>query len=154
MEFPLPTFIAFSGNRGDRIHVEGTLASAMDAMSPAKSRRTPARPRLPGRDTRSSRQRSTSTPSGLPTFARPSRARSRTERGLAATFALEMVGGGAFFKRTNGLGQGAVPRVRRSGLHPGVRKGHIVGDKTKSAAPAEAEVSSRMTCLSPSCESY
>ena len=34
MEFPMPTFIAFSGNRGDHIHVEGDLASAMDAMSP------------------------------------------------------------------------------------------------------------------------
>ena len=24
MEFPMPTFIAFSGNRGDHIQVEGT----------------------------------------------------------------------------------------------------------------------------------
>jgi hypothetical protein len=34
MEFPMPTFIAFSGNRGDHIHVEGDLASAVDAISP------------------------------------------------------------------------------------------------------------------------
>ena len=30
----MPTFIAFSGNRGDHIHVEGDLASAVDALSP------------------------------------------------------------------------------------------------------------------------
>jgi hypothetical protein len=35
MEFPMPAFIAFSGNRGDHIHVEGDLGSAVDAMSPA-----------------------------------------------------------------------------------------------------------------------
>jgi hypothetical protein len=34
MEFPMPTFIAFSGARGDHIHVEGDLASAVEAMSP------------------------------------------------------------------------------------------------------------------------
>ena len=31
----MPAFIAFSGNRGDHIHVEGDLASAVAAMSPA-----------------------------------------------------------------------------------------------------------------------
>lgn len=31
----MPTFIAFSGNRGDHIQVEGDLASALDAISPA-----------------------------------------------------------------------------------------------------------------------
>jgi hypothetical protein len=30
----MPTFIAFSGNRGDHIHVEGDLESAVDAISP------------------------------------------------------------------------------------------------------------------------
>jgi hypothetical protein len=35
MESPMPTFIAFSGTRGDHIQVEGDLASAVDAMSPA-----------------------------------------------------------------------------------------------------------------------
>jgi hypothetical protein len=35
MEFPMPAFIAFSGNRGDHIQVEGDLASAVDAMNPA-----------------------------------------------------------------------------------------------------------------------
>jgi hypothetical protein len=35
MEFPMPAFIAFSGNRGDHIHVEGDLAAAVAAMSPA-----------------------------------------------------------------------------------------------------------------------
>ncbi len=30
----MPTFIAFSGTRGDHIHVEGDLASAVEAMSP------------------------------------------------------------------------------------------------------------------------
>ena len=30
----MPTFIAFSGNRGGHIHVEGDLASAVDAISP------------------------------------------------------------------------------------------------------------------------
>ena len=33
MEFPMPAFIAFSGNRGDHIHVEGDHASALDALS-------------------------------------------------------------------------------------------------------------------------
>ena len=31
----MPAFIAFSGNRGDHIHVEGDLAAAVAAMSPA-----------------------------------------------------------------------------------------------------------------------
>ena len=35
MEFPMPAFIAFSGNRGDHIHVEGDLTAAVAAMSPA-----------------------------------------------------------------------------------------------------------------------
>ena len=35
MEFPMPAFIAFSGNRGDHIHVEGDLTSAVAAMRPA-----------------------------------------------------------------------------------------------------------------------
>ena len=35
MEFRMPAFIAFSGNRGDHIQVEGDLKSALDAMSPA-----------------------------------------------------------------------------------------------------------------------
>ena len=30
----MPTFIAFSGTRGDHIHVEGDLASAVEAMNP------------------------------------------------------------------------------------------------------------------------
>ena len=30
----MPAFIAFSGNRGDHIQVEGDLASAVDAISP------------------------------------------------------------------------------------------------------------------------
>ena len=35
MEFSMPAFIAFSGNRGDHIHVEGDLTAAVAAMSPA-----------------------------------------------------------------------------------------------------------------------
>ena len=31
----MPAFIAFSGNRGDHIQVEGDLAAAVAAMSPA-----------------------------------------------------------------------------------------------------------------------
>jgi hypothetical protein len=31
----MPAFIAFSGNRGDHIHVDGDLTSAMAAMRPA-----------------------------------------------------------------------------------------------------------------------
>jgi hypothetical protein len=31
----MPAFIAFSGNRGDHIQVEGDLTAVVDAMSPA-----------------------------------------------------------------------------------------------------------------------
>ncbi len=76
MEFPMPTFIAFSGNRGDHIHVEGDLASAVDAIVPTA--RVSGMIRLTEIAGEGHQVEPTTvyvTPSGLPTFARPSRAR-------------------------------------------------------------------------------
>ena len=132
MEFPMPTFIAFSGTRGDHIHVEGDLASAVDAMSPNGSSLgdDPTNPdrrggtqgpadnglRQPGADCLLSRGRGELVSHG---------------RGLASTFAPEMETGEHSSRELTVSVKVPCQECGGLGYIQRVKAGHIVGDKTK-----------------------